>query len=87
MEIKIDVEYRNDRLKELREKNGITQKQLADLTGINIRAIRSYEQGTRNLNGARLSTLLKFCIALGCPLHDLITEPETLENLERIKTT
>jgi DNA-binding XRE family transcriptional regulator len=35
------------RLQQLREKAGLTQKQLADASGVNVWAIRGYEQGRR----------------------------------------
>lgn len=82
MDIKIDITYKNDRLKKAREARGLSQHQLADKTGISFRVLQNYEQGVRDLNGAKLLTLLKLCNALECKLADIITDEETLEQLK-----
>ena len=38
----------------------------------------------RDINGAKLATLLKICNALECSLRDIITDPATLEGLEDV---
>ena len=79
MEISLDIEYRNTKLKEVRETAGLSQGQLAEATGISMRVLQNYEQGVRNLNGAKLVTLLKICKALQCKLHDIISDPQAIE--------
>lgn len=61
----------------------LSQQECADLSGVNIRIIRSYEQKTRDINGAKLLTLLKLCAALRCRLEDILGDAETLELLRR----
>lgn len=61
-------------LKELREICGLTQQQLAARAGIGLRLLQKYESGERNLDGAKLHTLLKLRQALGCYLSDLVTD-------------
>ena len=70
-------------MKQNRELSGMSQKELAEKTGLSVRMIQNYEQGANDLNGARLSTLLKICLALGCGLSGIITDPETRELLEK----
>lgn len=41
-----------------------------------------YEQGAKDLNGAKLATLLKLCLALDCKLGDILTDEETVKLLE-----
>lgn len=72
-----------NKLKTMREGRELSQQECADLSGVNIRIIRSYEQKTRDINGAKLSTLLRLCLALGCKLEDIIDDAETLELLRR----
>ena len=81
MEIKIDVTYKNERLKALREDRGLSQSQLAAAADISTRVLQNYEQGVRDLSGAKLATLLKLCNALECKLADIVTDEETLEQL------
>lgn len=82
MTIDVKVTYKNDRLKELRKAAGLSQTQLGEITGLNFRTLQHYEQGTKDLNVAKLTTLLKLCNALGCSLRDIITDPDTIEQLD-----
>lgn len=61
-----------NKLKEKREAAGISQAVLAERTGISVRVIQNYEQGTRDLNGARAITVYRIAKALGCSVEDLI---------------
>ena len=70
-------------MKELREKAGLTRAQLSEQTGISFRTIEAYEQGRKDINGAKLKTLLKLCQALGCSLSELLTDEETKELLKQ----
>lgn len=82
MKIEISVTYKNEKLKALREARGLSQSQLAKMVGISARVLQNYEQGVRDLNGAKLATLLKICNALECRLADILTDEETLELLK-----
>ncbi len=59
-------------LKLLRQKRNLTQEQLATLSGVNIRTIRSYEQGTNELAKAQGETLLMLSKALNCTVEELL---------------
>ena len=72
-------------LRSFRKKEKLTKKQLSDLTGISMRTIDDYETGKRDINGARLSTLLKLCKALSCRLEDILTDEETLDLLREVE--
>ena len=61
-----------NKLKERRESAGMSQADLAALTGISVRVIQNYEQGTRPLNGARAITVYKLAKALKCSVEELI---------------
>lgn len=82
MEIDIKVSYRNENLQRLRQAAGLSQSQLAKAAGIKTRVLQNYEQGIRDLSGAKLSTLLKICIALRCELRDIVTDEETKKLLD-----
>ena len=72
------------KLKELRLKKGLSQSQLADETGISVRIIQHYEQGSRVLDNARIDTILKFCVALDCKISEIIENAEYLELLKKV---
>lgn len=59
-------------LKVRREKAGLSQSQLADKAGVNIRMIQFYEQGVKDINKAEAITVLKLAKALDCKMEDLI---------------
>lgn len=71
------------KLKQLRMAAGLSQSQLAEKAGLNVRVLQHYEQGTKNFDHARIDILLKYCIALNCKLSDLIENPEYLELLKK----
>jgi DNA-binding transcriptional regulator YiaG len=59
-------------LKRLREERGISQSELALYSGVPIRSIRAYEQGTVDLCKAQGDTLYSLSRVLGCPVDVLI---------------
>ncbi len=59
-------------LKILRQKRKLTQEQLATLSGVNVRTIRSYEQKTNDLAKAQGETLLMLAKALDCSVEELL---------------
>lgn len=64
-------------LRDIREARGLLQEQLAEKSGVKVRSIRAYEQGTLDINGAKLNTLLKLAKCLDCKVLDLLTDKET----------
>lgn len=58
-------------LKRIRENAGLTQMQLATLSGNSLRSIRGYEQGQRSLGKASTESVLSLCRVLGCRTEDL----------------
>lgn len=83
MEISMSIIYRGDRLQATREKKGLSQGQLAKQSGIGVRTIQDYEQGKRDLNGAKVKTILRLCTALDCKMADILNDPETIELLKQ----
>ena len=71
------------KLQDKRKAFGASQAELADLSGVSKRMIQEYEHEARDINGAKLLTLLKLCNTMGCRLEDILDDPETLEELEK----
>lgn len=68
------------RLQDLRVAAGLSQSQLAEKSGLSVRALQAYEskgQGGRDFDSARLKTILRVCAALNCSLCDIIEDDET----------
>lgn len=51
-------------LKELREKKKLSQSQLAEKSGVNVRMIQHYEQGVKDISRAQLKTAIALADAL-----------------------
>lgn len=59
-------------LKKIREDKNITQNQLAEASGVNLRILQYYEQGYKDINKAQAVTLHKIAQALECKVEDLL---------------
>lgn len=69
----------NNKLKEARMNKGLSQSKLAEITGINVRTLQYYEQGSKNFDHARLDTIFSVCNALECKLSEIITDENYIE--------
>ena len=65
----------NERLKELREKNNLTQEQLAKISGVSSRMIQRYEYGTSR---PRLDAAEKIAKALNVSTDELLGNADML---------
>lgn len=59
-------------LKLIRQSNNLSQTQLAELSGVSVRMIQSYEQGNKDINKAQAITVYKLAEALKVSVEDLI---------------
>ena len=67
---------REARIKIIRENRGISQIELAKLSGVNIRSIQMYEQKVNDIDKAQVGTIYKISRVLGCSIEDLLENPE-----------
>lgn len=65
-------------LKKARVIHGYTQESLAELSGVNIKSIASYEQNPDKLSTASIGTVIRLAEALGCEVEDIINK-ETIK--------
>jgi transcriptional regulator with XRE-family HTH domain len=66
-------------LKRIRENAGLSQSQLAKLSGVSLPMIQKYEVGIRDINVAQALTLYKLAQALNCTIEELL-EIEAVKN-------
>lgn len=59
-------------LKKYRERAGITQAELSLRTGVNLRTLQDYEQGSKPINKAAAITVYRIAKALGVNVEDLL---------------
>ena len=62
----------NSKLKKARIAAGITQIELSEFSGVNIKSITSYEQNPEKLSRASLDTVWVLADSLGCEIEDII---------------
>lgn len=59
-------------LKRIRTDSGLSQTELAEHSGVNVRMIQHYEQGIKDINKAQAITIHKLAQALKCNMEDLL---------------
>ena len=62
-----------NKLTDYRKSKGYTQKDLSIVSGVPLRTIRGYEQGTLSIEKAQADTLYAISKVLGCTIEDLIS--------------
>lgn len=67
-------EYSETNLKHIRTAFGVTQKELAEMSGVSLRSIQMYEQRNKDINKAQSDSLYRLAKALGCLMEDLLEE-------------
>ena len=72
-------------LKEIRESRGMSQQDLSAKSGINKRMIQAYEQGYRDINGAKLSKLVTLCVVLECHLSEIVDDAQLVKDLKAME--
>lgn len=60
------------RLREERKKTNLTQKELADKSGVNLRTLQQYELKTKDINKASVSSVCALAKVLCCNVEDLL---------------
>lgn len=71
------------RLKTIRENTGMSQSQFTKAAGVNNRVYQHYEQGSRQIDGAKIETLLRISTTANCRISDLIENAVLREELKK----
>ena len=66
--------YKQSALTRLRLAAGLSQNELAERSGVNVRAIQGYEQKKRDINRAQFQTVLSLAVALDCNPVELLVK-------------
>ena len=69
---RLEKKTTGSKLQNIRESRGLSQKQLADKAGVNLRTLQQYEIRAKNINKAAATTLLALADTLGCHIEDLL---------------
>ena len=74
-----EIKKYKSKLKRMRVSSGMTQGELSELSGINIKSIASYEQNPEKIKKASVESVYNLADCLGCYIDDII-EKEYLKN-------
>lgn len=69
--MKVNIHHETN-LKLIRVAKGYSQKQLAELSGVSLRAIQTYEQRQKDINKAQSDSLHRLAKTLECNMEDLL---------------
>ena len=75
MEVRYKAAEGESNLKRIRESRGLSQTELAEQSGVNLRNIQMYEQRGNNIDKAQAQILYKLSRTLGCHVEDLLENP------------
>ena len=63
-------------LKQYREMRKLSQRELAEKAGINLRTLQDYEQGRKPINQAAAITVYKLSEVLECAVWEILEDEE-----------
>ena len=63
---------RGTNLHRLRKAAGLTQKELSELSGVNLRTLQQYEIGLKDINHASGAAINALALALRCNFYDVM---------------
>ena len=75
MNERCSTELTECRLKKLRESRGLSQAELAKISGVSLRSIQMYEQRVNDIDKAQAQTIYKLSRVIGCTMEDLLEKP------------
>ena len=75
MDRRYESVQRETKLKIIRENRGISQTELAKLSGVKLRSIQMYEQKVNDIDKAQAGTVYKLSRVLGCSVEDILENP------------
>lgn len=74
-----------NKLKEIRESKGMSQAEVCRQAKINISSYCCYEQGVKDIDNARLTTIVSICNVLECKITDILNNEELIKKCKAVK--
>ena len=71
------------KLQEIRKQAGLTQSELAKLSGVNLRTIQDYEYGRSKVDLAKLNIITALADSLQVPLYEILEDPKLSEKVKQ----
>ena len=73
----------NSKLKSMRESRGLSQAQLAEKAGLQVRTLQNYEQGILNFDGCKIDKIFAVALALNCDVEDILTDENVIATIRK----
>lgn len=73
------------KLRIVRVRRGLSQSELAEVSGVPKKTIQRFEQEPHKIDGTKLNTLCGLCEALDCSITDIIEDERLIERFNRVK--
>lgn len=73
------------KLATVRKSKGLSQSELAKVSGVPIKSIQFFEQNPDKIDGTKLNTLCSLSLALNCSIEDIIEGEELKAKYRKIK--
>ncbi len=73
------------KLRVVRVRKGLSQNGLSEKSGVPKKTIQHYEQGTHDINGAKLKTLCALSEALDVKIPDIIEDNDLIKKYNKVK--
>ena len=70
--IDVHMEETDSKLKQIRKGCGLTQEELAEMSGVSLNTIRAYERRSKDIGKAQVDILMRLAGVLRCEISDLI---------------
>lgn len=74
-----------NKLKEFREKLGLSQADVCRQSGVNLGSYCAYEQGVKSIDRAGFSTVIKIADVLECRVTEILTDEELIKKCKAVK--
>ena len=71
------------KLQEVRKAAGLSQSELAKLSGVNVRTIQEYEYGRKIVDTAKISITVALAEALQVPMSELLEDTELADKIKQ----
>lgn len=72
------------KLQSLRKTKKLSQFELSIKTKIPMGSLQAYEQGRKNIDGAKIRTLLDISKALDCRIEDILEDESICQDLNKL---
>lgn len=76
-------EKKKNKLKIMRESKGLSQAQLAEKSGIQLRTLQYYEQDQLDFDHCKIEKILSVALVLECNIEDILDDEKVIDMIKK----